>query len=225
MDDSGATHVRYVRLALRPARGLIHPVDDALAAASDVTRETLRYDGAHQNRTGVLFYQLRGNPAVLSEIFADRSDIIRYDTIDVLDGVFQLYLRIRFDESSGTLEECLFDRGLVIDPPVVFTSHNGLHMTVIGTAEMVQQAMECFPSEIACSVERVGQYAGGDQLLLSPLTDRQREVLETAFEMGYYEVPRRTTHQDIAAALDLSGSTVDEHLQKAECRLMEQILS
>jgi predicted DNA binding protein len=223
MDDSGATHVRYVRLALRPACGLIHPIDDALAAASDVTRETLRYD-ARQNETGVLFYQLQGNPAVLSEIFADRSDIIQYDTIDVLDGVFQLYLRVRLDESSGTLEECLFDQGLVIDPPVVFTGRDGLRMTVIGTAEMVQQAMECFPSEIACSVERIGQYAG-DQLLLSPLTDRQREVLETAFEMGYYEVPRRTTHQDIAAALDLSGSTVDEHLQKAECRLMEQILS
>jgi hypothetical protein len=225
MDESGTTHVRYVRLVLRPTRGLIHPVDDVLATASDITRETLRYDGARQDGTGVLFYQLRGNPAVLSEIFADRSDIILYDTIDVLDGVFQLYLRVRFDESSGTLDECLFDRGLVIDPPIVFTSRDGLHMTVIGTAEIIQRAMECFPSEIACSVERIGQYAGGNQLLLSTLTDRQRDVLETAFEMGYYEVPRQTTHQDIAAALDLSGSTVDEHLQKAECRLIEQILS
>jgi predicted DNA binding protein len=225
MDESETTHVRYVRLALRPTRGLIHPVDDALATAPSITRETLRYDGARQDGTGVLLYQLRGNPAVLSEVFADRSDIIQYDTIDVLDGVFQLYLRVRFEESSGALDECLFDRGLVIDPPVVFTSRDGLHMTVIGTAEMVQGAMECFPSEIACSVERIGQYTGGNQLLLSPLTDRQREVLETAFEMGYYEVPRRTTHQDIAAVLDLSGSTVDEHLQKAECRLIEQILS
>jgi predicted DNA binding protein len=60
---------------------------------------------------------------------------------------------------------------------------------------------------------------------VAALTDRQREVIETAFDLGYYEIPRKTTHADIATMLDLSGSTIDEHLRKAEAKLMEQLLS
>lgn len=221
MDRTAAnSRIRYFTLALQPARGLVHPADDALADASGLTRESLSHISV-QNETSVLCYRLRGDSVVLDDILADRSDVVLYDTIGDGDGAFGLYLRV--EGSPATLDTCFFEQGLLLDPPVTFTGR-GLRVTVIGTSAMVRQAMERLPAEIACSVERLGG-TGDDRLLLAALTDRQREVIETAFEMGYYDVPRRTTHANIAAALDLSGSTIDEHLRKAERRLMEQLLS
>jgi predicted DNA binding protein len=36
-------------------------------------------------------------------------------------------------------------------------------------------------------------------------------------------VPRRATHQDIADELDLSTTTVGEHLRKIEARMLSEI--
>lgn len=51
-------------------------------------------------------------------------------------------------------------------------------------------------------------------------TDRQREVLELAYERGYYDRPSRTSHEALAAELGCAASTVGEHLRKAERRLV-----
>lgn len=220
MNHSTANSIRYFTLSLRPARGLVHPADDALAAAAGLRRESLSYISVHGG-TSVLYYRIQGTPTTLTEVLTDRSDVVLYDTIGERDGGFDLYLRV--DGTGGPFEACFFEQGLVIDPPVTFVER-GLRVTVIGTSEMVRQAMDRLPENYSCSVERLGG-RNDDRLLLSVLTDRQREVIEMAFEMGYYEIPRRTTHDDIAAALDLSGSTVDEHLRKAERRFMKQVLS
>lgn len=55
------------------------------------------------------------------------------------------------------------------------------------------------------------------------LTDRQREVLEGAFERGYYDVPRQASVQEIAAEFELDDSTVAEHLQRAERNLLRTL--
>lgn len=56
--------------------------------------------------------------------------------------------------------------------------------------------------------------------VLDRLTDRQREVLSTAHEMGYYERPRRNTGEAVAAALEISPTTFQEHLRVAERKLV-----
>jgi predicted DNA binding protein len=53
------------------------------------------------------------------------------------------------------------------------------------------------------------------------LTVRQREVFDLARERGYYAWPRGATAADLAAELDVSKSTVLEHLRKAESRLLD----
>lgn len=58
----------------------------------------------------------------------------------------------------------------------------------------------------------------------SKLTPRQREVLETAHEMGYFEHPRRANATEVAAALDISPSTFGEHLTAAQAKLFDDIL-
>lgn len=56
------------------------------------------------------------------------------------------------------------------------------------------------------------------------LTDRQLEVVRTAHEMGFFDQPRAANATDVADALDLSPSTVSEHLQAAQSKLFGDIL-
>lgn len=56
------------------------------------------------------------------------------------------------------------------------------------------------------------------------LTDRQREVLRTAHDMGYFAHPREENAETVAAALDITASTFAEHLAAAQSKLMRSIV-
>ncbi|TYT61176.1 helix-turn-helix domain-containing protein [Natrialba swarupiae] len=56
------------------------------------------------------------------------------------------------------------------------------------------------------------------------LTDRQREILETAHEMGYFEYPKGANATDVAAELGVARSTFTEHLAAAQTKLMDGFL-
>lgn len=58
----------------------------------------------------------------------------------------------------------------------------------------------------------------------SRMTDRQREVLETAHEMGYFDHPKRANAGEVARELEISQSTFTEHLAAAQRKLLETIL-
>lgn len=57
------------------------------------------------------------------------------------------------------------------------------------------------------------------------LTDRQREVLETAYEMGYFDHPKGANAQEVAAALSINSATLRGHLAAAQSKLLEEILA
>ncbi|OVE83975.1 helix-turn-helix domain-containing protein [Natronolimnobius baerhuensis] len=56
------------------------------------------------------------------------------------------------------------------------------------------------------------------------LTDRQREIIETAYEMGYFEYPKGANATDVAAELGVARSTFTEHLAAAQTKLMRTLL-
>lgn len=58
----------------------------------------------------------------------------------------------------------------------------------------------------------------------SQLTERQREVLEKAHTMGYFDHPKGANAGEVAAALDISTSTFSEHLSAAQSKLLDAIL-
>jgi predicted DNA binding protein len=58
------------------------------------------------------------------------------------------------------------------------------------------------------------------QVLHSQLTDRQLELLEAAFDAGYYDWPRRCTGEDLAEEFGISSATFSEHIHSAERRLL-----
>ena len=59
---------------------------------------------------------------------------------------------------------------------------------------------------------------------LDHLTKKQAEVLRVAYELGYYDVPRRITSEQLGRGLGLRAATVVEHLRKSEKRLLDAML-
>ena len=57
------------------------------------------------------------------------------------------------------------------------------------------------------------------------LTEKQKKVLMAAYKLGYYDIPRRINSVKLAQTLNIGGSTLGEHLRKAERSLLINILS
>ncbi|MFC7230595.1 bacterio-opsin activator domain-containing protein [Saliphagus sp. GCM10025308] len=55
------------------------------------------------------------------------------------------------------------------------------------------------------------------------LTDRQREVLQTAYESGFFESPRERTGSEISEALGVSQPTFNNHLRAAQRKFFELV--
>ncbi len=55
---------------------------------------------------------------------------------------------------------------------------------------------------------------------LPELTRRQRSVLLAAIDAGYYDLPRDVTTAELAAEMNLARRTVEEHLRRAEKKVV-----
>jgi hypothetical protein len=69
-------------------------------------------------------------------------------------------------------------------------------------------------------VERVRQRVDPARLL----TDRQREVLLTAVDLGHYDVPRRATLTEVAEHVGIAKSTCSETLQRVERTVVREFI-
>jgi predicted DNA binding protein len=58
------------------------------------------------------------------------------------------------------------------------------------------------------------------QSLFESIPTRQRELLNTAMEQGYYEMPREITLKELADEVGIAKTTASQHLRKAERRLV-----
>lgn len=97
-------------------------------------------------------------------------------------------------------------------------------MSLVGPQESISGTISEYEAAgVSPELQKLGAYEGDDDPT-DVLTDRQQEVVQTAFDMGYYEVPRDVSTEQVAAELGLDGSTVAEHLQRAERNVLSQVL-
>lgn len=215
--------MRYFDLTLTPDDGAIHPVD-GLIAETGVRRVAIMHLDALGDGTGVLLYRLDGDADAVVPAVGDHPDVLAYDLLDADEEEFHLYLHLRPGEPAATVMDLAQRYALMIETPVEFTGRGGVRMTIIGSHDMLSRAVDELPEDVSVSVAEVGTYTPDRQDTLSMLTDRQLEVFQKAVELGYYEIPRRATHEEIAEHLECAPSTVDEHLRKAESRVLRALV-
>jgi hypothetical protein len=125
------------------------------------------------------------------------------------------HVPIRFDPMST--------RAYITTP---FELRDGsLRLTALGSVKEVKDlARKVERSGILCKVVSLTHAKFPPESPMGRLTEKQRKVLMTAFNLGYYDRPRRISSQQLAKRLNLASSTFVVHRQKAERRLLAAIL-
>lgn len=137
-------------------------------------------------------------------------------------GRFEYLLETEAPCCQESLDEC--EGGFFVkDGPIL--SETGIEFTVVATQETLRLFDVGDVDSVACECEVLSltEYTGRRDPL-DTLTERQRTVLETAYAIGYYAVPRRISSDELAADLGLEKSTVLEHLRRAERNVLSELL-
>ena len=168
----------------------------------------------------------RGTGAVVQvevETPVDEERLSSLDCVDRWERVAeladaQLYVvAFTAPELPESLADTMDDLVGTCDPVV---TERGATVSFVGPQETISDTVEGYETAgVSPILGKLGAYDGGDRPL-DELTDRQREALRTAYDMGYYEVPREATTEDVAAEFGVDSSTVAEHLQRAERNLL-----
>jgi len=97
----------------------------------------------------------------------------------------------------------------------------GASLSLTGSQDAISGVIEAYEGAgVSPNLERLGDYEG-EAGPMDDLTDRQREVIETAYDLGYFAVPREASTEDVADEIGVDPSTAAEHLQRAERNLLE----
>lgn len=120
------------------------------------------------------------------------------------------------------VEVSIQEHGLSHD--VTAVDETGIDISIVGSQEAIGKSVAAIhDAGMDALLRRLTDYQGPASSL-DGLTERQREVIETAYAMGYYEVPRDASAAEVAAEVGVDTSTVTEHLQRAERNLLSRLL-
>ncbi|MFD1513587.1 helix-turn-helix domain-containing protein [Halomarina rubra] len=67
--------------------------------------------------------------------------------------------------------------------------------------------------DVEAELAQIGGRSGSP---VGDLTDKQRETVATAYERGYFEIPRRVSLEELAEELDVTHQALSERLRRAE---------
>jgi predicted DNA binding protein len=216
--------MRYATLRLRPSEGeAFHPLGATLAADPAVERGKIYRVDLLDDGTGLLLAEARGDLERYREIL-DESPHVRDFSVVEGDGWWYSYTRFEPTAITERMLAIRYDTGLAMEMPIEIEPDGSMVVTLVGPEGAFAEATPSADAGFDIEMVETGEHRPDlDDLFLS-LTERQREVLRTAVELGYYEDPREATHADVAAAVDAAPSTVGEHLRKVERRVFDQLV-
>ena len=156
-------------------------------------------------------------PDAVSDAIRDHPSVVVYRRLDAAEET----VLARYETTDVALYE--FAAGPALAPEYPVTVRDGwFAFDLTGTRaefDRLRDGLEA--SGLGYELVSVVGDEGSD----GPLTERQREVLETALRLGYFEVPRECTLADVAAALDVDKSTASGVLRRGEARVLKRFLT
>ena len=215
-------HVR-VRITANGREAEIHPMYDLLANAPFVERATALQWNFTGDDLAILHY-VEGDIDAFDRAASDVEPVREYELEPAGEDAFYAYVH---DETTGDLRamfDPLLNGGVVVVPPIVYHPDGPVSLSAFGPADAIQAAFDALRDPIEVEIRAVSGLGAIPGLAETRLTDRQREAAAAALELGYYEIPRTASHEDVAEAIDCAPSTAAEHLRKAEAKLLGTVL-
>lgn len=218
--------MRYITTILTPDNGYFHPGEEVMR------QHGLIPEGIHNldlldDDTITVMYAVRGNANAAEECMENYGEgcVHEYQIIDESDNII-IQAHMESTEFIKGLINYYRNYAIIMNYPQRFVdpSDSSIRITQIGPEDYLQEFVEKMPDEVDVTIEEIGDYNPFDNRLFANLTDRQQEVLITAYENGYFNTPREVTHKDIADELNCSAGTVSHHLQQIQAHLVRQII-
>jgi predicted DNA binding protein len=101
-----------------------------------------------------------------------------------------------------------------------------LRVSIIADEKLIKKLLSGLERvEVPYKILRMGRPKAQSASALNSLTAKQGGILRLAHAMGYYDIPRRTSTEDLARLLKMDKGTVGEHLRRAEKHLVDGLLS
>ena len=170
-----------------------------------------------------IFFTIRGVPPDEVLAFGEDSPEIEEMTLvsDREDGaLFEARLR------DSAFFSALLDRG-AMPQTLTATGDEGYAVIRVPRTSNIRAFVELFEAQYE-DVELVGRREVDEPIktqqefeaeFRTQLTERQEEILQTAYVSGFFESPRATTAQELAEMLDVSQPTVSRHIRAGEQKL------
>lgn len=218
--------MKHVRLTLDAGgrEGEIHPMYDLLVNAEYVERATAMHWNYSGEELGIMHY-VEGNLDAFRDEVAAIPEVLDYELTVAETDAFYVYIRDATNPQLRQLFDLLDQSPVVAIPPVEYSSDGSVSYSVFGPSGAIQSSLEEIPEPISVSVTEIGSLAAVPSALKTSLSDRQREAIQTAVELGYYDIPRTATQEDIASVIGCAPPTAAEHLQKAESKLLRSVVN
>jgi len=207
---------------------MLHPMQRLVREEGIVQRDELQAWNVEPSPEGVvlyvLFYTEVTDSARYLEALEEVDTIREYDVTHLAEDAMYVYVREDAREVDQRFFTAFSALDLVVVPPVIYDEAAGMRMTVVGTGESLQTLLEGVPSGTETTVHEISEYDHRAGTIAGALTDRQREAVTVALEVGYYDVPKTGSLADVAAELGCAKSTASLHLQKAQSAVMERLV-
>lgn len=215
--------MHYVSGTIRPEGGSFNATERAIADEPSISREAVHNLSLVSENVAAVLTAHRGDADVLREVLAADPDVVDFTV--TADGE-DVYEYTHFEPNDLVLEVFgpISRRGVFVDYPLNYTDRGGLRGTVVGDEAELRRLMELVPEDVTTDVHGVGEYRPEAEQLREALTARQREVARAALALGYYRDPRAATSEDVADHLEISTTTVSEHLRKIHATLVRSVL-
>lgn len=214
-------HVR-VRITAGGREGEIHPMYDVWANAPFIERATAIQWNFTGDELGIFHYAV-GDADAFEATVSEIPEVLEYELVPSGEDAFYVYIRDATTDALGDLFGPITMGGIIVVPPIRYHEDGMVTLSLIGPDAAVQAAIETVPSPVDVTIERIGGLDATVATVDTRLSDRQREAIHAAIDLGYYEVPREASHEDIALELDCAPSTAAEHLRKGESKLVHAV--
>jgi len=212
--------MKFVRLRVEFPSAARLPVQAALVDCDAFERADVRFGGISTEGPRSYVVEVTGDPERLAGALAAHEEVIECELVHAEGDHGVVYAHAESTETELAMQATLSAGSLVTMPPIAVYPDGSVVFRVVGEQGDLQSAVEAVSADLPATVERLGDYDRPPERVAAALTDRQAELVRTALSVGYYDVPRTATHEDVADAADCAPSTASEHLRKAEAAVL-----
>ncbi len=151
-------------------------------------------------------------------------DVFKFEGVEVQtlekekNGSYICFIKEKHD--LNTARDSLQDFGGYLSTPYELKDGK-VRATFLGTAIQIRKLLKILEkTAIRFRIISLSDARFSPNSPLSNLTEKQRKVLITAYNLGYYDLPKRISSEELARKLDMRSSTLVIHRIRAEKRLI-----